>query len=107
MNPLGYIKLALLWRREYRKARAELESASERELSADLRLNRSDIPDVAAEVADGRLAAVLRDRLGHRRASRAGFPPRAAGRVLAAYGAGIWDLAGRGPATWGVGEVRR
>jgi uncharacterized protein YjiS (DUF1127 family) len=107
MNFLGYIKLALLWRREYRRARAELESASERELGADLRLNRSDVPDVAAETADERLAALLRDRPGHRRASRAGLPPRVAGRVLAAYGAGVWDLAGQGPATWDVGGARR
>ena len=48
------IGLALLRRRERRRVRAELETYSERELNADLRLSRSDIPDLAAEA--GRLA---------------------------------------------------
>jgi len=54
MNLLKHVGLALLRRRECRRVRAELETYSERELSADLRLNRSDIPDVAAGA--GRLA---------------------------------------------------
>jgi len=48
MNLSQRIGLALLRRRECRRVRAELETYSERELSADLRLNRSDIPDLAA-----------------------------------------------------------
>src|SRR3954468_14581447 len=40
--------------RECRRVRAKLETYSERELNADLRLNRSDIPDLAAQA--GRLA---------------------------------------------------
>ena len=54
MNVLKHVGHALLRRREYRRVRAELETYSERELSADLRLNRSDIPDLA--VGAGRLA---------------------------------------------------
>ena len=54
MNLLERIEHALLRRRECRRVRAELETYSERELNADLRLNRSDIPDLAAEA--GRLA---------------------------------------------------
>jgi uncharacterized protein YjiS (DUF1127 family) len=54
------IALARLWRREFRRARAELESHSERELRSDLRLNRSDIPEIAAEAAEQSLAAFVR-----------------------------------------------
>src|SRR5690348_16994438 len=54
MNLLKRIEHALLRRRECRRVRAELETYSQRELNADLRLNRSDIPDLAAEA--GRLA---------------------------------------------------
>jgi hypothetical protein len=54
MNLSKRIGLALLRRRECRRVRAELETYPERELNADLRLNRSDIPDLAAEA--GRLA---------------------------------------------------
>ncbi len=56
------IALALLWRREFRKARAELETYSERELESDLRINRSDIPEIAAEAADQSVAAIVRSR---------------------------------------------
>ena len=49
MNLLKRIGHALLRRRECRRVRAELETYSERELNADLRLNRSDIPALAAE----------------------------------------------------------
>jgi uncharacterized protein YjiS (DUF1127 family) len=48
MNLLKRIEHALLRRRECRRVRAELETYSERELNADLRLSRSDIPDLAA-----------------------------------------------------------
>src|SRR4051794_1294075 len=54
MNLSKRIGHALLRRRERRRVRAELETYSERELNADLRLSRSDIPDLAAEA--GRLA---------------------------------------------------
>ena len=54
MNLPKRIEHALLRRRECRRVRAELETYSERELNADLRLSRSDIPDLAAEA--GRLA---------------------------------------------------
>jgi hypothetical protein len=42
------LRLAWLRRREYLRVRAELETYSARELAADLRLNRSDIPELAA-----------------------------------------------------------
>jgi uncharacterized protein YjiS (DUF1127 family) len=48
-------RIRLTWQREraYRRARAELETYSDRELAADLRLNRSDIPSSpAAEPID-------------------------------------------------------
>jgi uncharacterized protein YjiS (DUF1127 family) len=60
MNILRSIELAWLRHSEYRKARAELETYSERELHSDLRLNRSDIPDIAAEAADARVAEFVR-----------------------------------------------
>jgi uncharacterized protein YjiS (DUF1127 family) len=60
MNILRSIELARLRHSEYRKARAELETYSERELHSDLRLNRSDIPDIAAEAADARVAEFVR-----------------------------------------------
>jgi uncharacterized protein YjiS (DUF1127 family) len=41
------IRLAWQREREYRRARAELETYSARELAADLRLNPSDIPAIA------------------------------------------------------------
>ena len=49
MNLLKHIEHALRRQRECRRVRAELETYSERELSADLRLDRSDIPDLAAQ----------------------------------------------------------
>ena len=55
-----HVELALLRHLEYRKVRAELETYSEHELNADLRLNRSDIPELAAEAADERVAAFVR-----------------------------------------------
>ena len=51
MNLLRRIELYRLWRREYARVHAELGSFSQRELQSDLFLNRSDIPDVAAQAA--------------------------------------------------------
>ena len=68
MDLFKRVELALIRRREYRRLRAELESYSERELSADLRLSRSDIPEVAAEAADQRVAAFVRARPEYREA---------------------------------------
>jgi hypothetical protein len=68
MNLLNHLKLALIRRREFLKVRAELESYSERELMADLRLNRSAIPAVAAEAADQRVAALVQSHPEYRRA---------------------------------------
>ncbi len=70
MNLLHHLKLALLRRRAFRKVSAELESHAERELMADLRLNRSAIPAIAAEAADQRVAALVRSHPEHRRAWR-------------------------------------
>ncbi|MCC2665625.1 MAG: hypothetical protein K0R41_2046 [Geminicoccaceae bacterium] len=42
------LRQGLQQRRAYLKTRAELETYSARELAADLRLNRSDIPELAA-----------------------------------------------------------
>ncbi len=44
----GRVRESLQQRRAYLKTRAELETYSARELAADLRLNRSDIPELAA-----------------------------------------------------------
>jgi uncharacterized protein YjiS (DUF1127 family) len=60
MNILRSLELAWLRHGEYRKARAELDSYTERQLNSDLRLNRSDIPDIAAEAADARVAEFVR-----------------------------------------------
>ena len=68
MNLLRSIELALLRQREYRKARAELETYSERELNSDLRLNRSDVPEIAAEAADERVAAFVQAHPEYRHA---------------------------------------
>ena len=70
MNLLHHLKLALIWRREFRKVSAELESYSERELMADLQLNRSAIPAIAAEAADQRVAALVRSHPAYSRAWR-------------------------------------
>lgn len=54
------IGLALLWRREFCRVRVELGCYSERELTADLRLSPSEVPAIAAEAADQRVAALGR-----------------------------------------------
>ncbi len=61
MNPLHHLKLALVWRREYRRVLAELATYSDRELATDLRLHASDTPGIAAEAADQRVAAFVRN----------------------------------------------
>jgi hypothetical protein len=68
MNLLNHLKLALIRHRAFRKVSAELESYSERELMADLRLNRSAIPAIAAEAADQRVAAFVQSHPECRRA---------------------------------------
>ena len=68
MNILRSLELAWLRHGEYRKARAELDSYSERQLNTDLRLNRSDIPDIAAEEADARVAEFVRANPEYRQA---------------------------------------
>ncbi len=54
MTFLKQIRLALVRRRAYREACAELDTYSERELNADLGLSRSNIPDIAREAAERR-----------------------------------------------------
>jgi uncharacterized protein YjiS (DUF1127 family) len=66
MNLFHHLKLAVLWRREFNRVRSELSSYSERELSADLRLNRSDIPAIAAEAADEGVTAFVRSHPAYR-----------------------------------------
>jgi uncharacterized protein YjiS (DUF1127 family) len=68
MNILRSLELAWLRHSEYRKARTELDSYSERQLNSDLRLNRSDIPDIAAEAADARVAEFVRANPEYRQA---------------------------------------
>lgn len=66
MNLLHHLKLASIWRREYRRVLAEFASYSDRELSADLRLHLSDTPGIAAEAADQHVAAFVRDNPAYR-----------------------------------------
>jgi hypothetical protein len=70
MDLVKRLELALMWYREFRKVRAELETYSERELNSDLRLNRSDIPTLAAEAAERRVAAFVRSHPAYHRARR-------------------------------------
>lgn len=62
-----WVHLRLLWRRAYRQVRAELQSYSDRELKADLRLARSEIDDVAAEGADQRVGEFIASHPTYRR----------------------------------------
>jgi uncharacterized protein YjiS (DUF1127 family) len=50
------------WRAAYRDMYAQLNSYSDRELLADLRLSRSEIHDIAAEAADDRVAQMAQAR---------------------------------------------
>lgn len=50
-----------MWRAQYERTRKELESYRDDELLADLRINRSDIPQIAAEAADRWLAELERN----------------------------------------------
>jgi hypothetical protein len=70
MDLLKRIQLAWLRRREFLKAQAELESHSQRELATDLRMNWSDIPDLAAKMAQERVDAFVRSHPKYRRAWR-------------------------------------
>lgn len=72
MNLFRRLTLALAWHREFNRVRAELECHSQLEISGDLRLNRSDIPDIAAQAADEHVAALGRQASMPR--GGAGFP---------------------------------
>lgn len=61
------LNLELVWRRAYRRVRAELSTYSNQELMADLRLNRSDIDSIAAEGADEQVARFVAAHPGYRR----------------------------------------
>jgi uncharacterized protein YjiS (DUF1127 family) len=51
-NLINHLKIHLAWHREYRRIYAELDSYTQREMKADLGLNRSEIPELAAMAAD-------------------------------------------------------
>lgn len=61
------LNLELVWRRAYRRVRAELETYSDQELMADLRLNRSDIDGIAAEGAHEQVAGFVAAHPAYRR----------------------------------------
>jgi hypothetical protein len=89
------IELARLRRRALREARAELEAYSERELNSDLRLSRSDIPELARAMAQERVAA---HRRRHHLDSGGGLLrgwAEAWRRTFAIYGGGAWGSTGR------------
>ena len=65
------INLALVWHREYRRVSTELGAYTRHELSSDLRLCPSDIPDLASRAADERVADLARSQA---RLPRAGGP---------------------------------
>jgi uncharacterized protein YjiS (DUF1127 family) len=75
-EPYRRMELARIRRREFLRLRTQLDSYSDRELMADLRLTRSEIEDVAADGAQRLVDTVVRDQRGHWRA-----PRHAAGRV--------------------------
>lgn len=53
-----------MWRAQYERTKKELESYSDDELVSDLRINRSDIPTIAADAADRWLAELERNERG-------------------------------------------
>ena len=61
------VNLELVWRRAYRRVRAELATYSNQELMADLRMNRSDIDSIAAEGADEQVARFVAAHPAYRR----------------------------------------
>lgn len=61
-EPYRQFQLSRMRRREYQRLRTQLESYSDRELMADLRLVRSEIDEVAAEGAQRLVETVARDR---------------------------------------------
>jgi hypothetical protein len=65
MNIVRRIELAIRWQLADRQALAELETYTERQLSCDLKLMRSDLPGIAAEEADERIAAYVSNRPGY------------------------------------------
>ena len=72
------LELASIWRREFHRVRSELACYSERQLNADLRMSRSDIPYIAMEAANERVAARVQHGFRHGQA--------------AAVAQGPWDL---------------
>jgi uncharacterized protein YjiS (DUF1127 family) len=60
LNIVERIQISLAWRREYRRVHAELDSYTQREMKADLGLNRSDIPAIAAMAADQHIDRFVR-----------------------------------------------
>lgn len=56
---LQRLRHARTWHREYRRAHTELDHYSEREITADLRISRSDIAALAAATADQRVGRHL------------------------------------------------
>jgi hypothetical protein len=58
MGLLSTIQRLLLQHRIFRALLAELESHSDRELMSDLRLTRADLPQLAYEEAERRMAAL-------------------------------------------------
>ena len=69
---VGRIQLARAWHREYRRVSAELGAYSPKELSADLRLSRGDIPELASRAADEHVATLARHR--PRQVGTGGYP---------------------------------
>ena len=66
------IELARIRRREFLRLRAQLQSYSDRELMADLRLVRSEIDDVAADGAQRLVDTIIRTGRGRRTAAWGG-----------------------------------
>ncbi|MGD9508402.1 MAG: DUF1127 domain-containing protein [Geminicoccaceae bacterium] len=73
------LNLEFVWRCAYGRVRAELATYSDRELMADLRLNRSDIDRVAAEGADEQVARFVTAHPAYR---RAGHGRTSLGRIV-------------------------
>lgn len=77
MNIFKRIELALRWRAAYSRALGELATYSEHELSSDLRLMASDLPGIAAEAADQKVAAYVSTHPAY----RAAWTPMGAGLI--------------------------
>jgi hypothetical protein len=59
MEPIGTIQRMFMQHRTFRAVLAELESHSDRELMNDLRLTRADLPRLAYEEAERRVATCV------------------------------------------------